>query len=60
MNIWKILAICGAGVALMLVFAGVGTAEPVERILQIIAGVGAANFAMLALIIDKLDQGSKK
>lgn len=60
MNIWKILAICGAGVALILVFAGVGTAEPVERILQIIAGVCAANFAMLALIIDKLDKGSKK
>ena len=60
MNIWKILAICGAGVAIMLLFAGIGTMNAVDRELQIIAGVGAANFTMLALILDRLDKGAKK
>lgn len=60
MNIWKILAICGAGVAIILLFAGIGTMNAVDRELQIIAGVGAANFTMLALILDRLDKGAKK
>ena len=60
MNIWKILAICGAGVAIMLLFAGIGTMNAVDRELQIIAGVGAANFTMLSLILDRLDKGAKK
>ena len=60
MNIWKILAILGAGAALLMLFAGIGTMNAVDRELLIVAGVGAANFTMLALILDRLDQGSKK
>ena len=59
-NIWKILAICGAGVSIILLFAGIGTMNAVDRELQIVAGVGAANFTMLALILDRLDKGAKK
>lgn len=56
MNIWKIIVICGMGAALILIGSAIGAASYAEGMLSVIAGVGVANLAMLAIVIDKLSK----
>lgn len=54
MTIWKILAICGFGFSLLLLGSAIGMSIYQDSILTIIAGIGTANFALLAIIVDQL------
>lgn len=60
LNVWKFLSIIGTVVALFLICSGIGMQEPLERLAAIAGGIGAANFALLSVIIDKFMTGCKK
>ena len=44
------------GAALILIGSAIGAASYAEGMLSVIAGVGVANLAMLAIVIDKLSK----
>lgn len=56
-TLWRVLTILGIAAALSLVFGGICIAEPIERMLTILGGIGAAIFAVLATIAGRLFSG---
>lgn len=54
MNIWKIFSIFASGISLVLFGSLLGIKETYEMLLTMIAGIGTANFALLAIIVDQL------
>lgn len=54
LSIWKLLSILGTAAGLFLICSGLGMPEPLERLAAMAGGIGAANFALLAIIIDRL------
>lgn len=54
MSIWKALAALGSGVSLLLIASAIAQYRYQDQMLTVIAGISAANFALLAIIADKL------
>ena len=54
MSIWKFLFAMGIGGSLFLFGTSMAQYDFFNQILAIVAGIGAANFALLAVIAEKL------
>ena len=58
-NTWKLLKICGGVIAVILLYAAAATFQDMERGMTLVAGVGMANFSVLAAIVERLDRNYK-
>lgn len=58
MNVWKFCIILGVGIALILLFVGITLPETQQLLTAVVGAIGAANFALLAVIADKLSTGN--